>query len=191
MIHSYRQLKKLAEKRLKEREIVRDEEGRAIIPMTVRDDSEFLSPFSYSGKEIVSEEVFSFLEKGAMSIPINQPICLHIYSDCISEEEQKIDTDAIHETFLRHYAENEKLLRKNTFSAIVLFLVGVLGFLLMATLMHFTDNDVLIEIADIFAWVFIWESVDVFFIERSLLRVNRRRYLSLAHAKTEYFPLDR
>ncbi|MBO5525916.1 MAG: hypothetical protein J5993_04120 [Clostridia bacterium] len=189
MIQSIRELRKIAKQRLKEREIVRDEEGRAVVFMTVRDDSAFLSPFSYSGKEVVSEEVASFLEKGALSFPPEQPVAVHIHSNCIDETEQKVYTEAIHETFLRQYAENEKRMRKNAIDAIILFAVGVVGFLMMAFLMHFTENEILIEIADIFAWVFIWESVDVFFIERSFLRMNRRRYLALSHCKTQFFAL--
>lgn len=190
MIQSIRELKRLAEKRLKEHEILRDEEGRAIIPMTVRDDTDFLSPFSYSGKEVISEDVSEFLQNGAMTIPHKDQLSIHIHSNCIGEEEKQKYTDAIHESFLTRYAENERKLRKNRWDATILFAVGVIGFLLMALLMEFTENEILIEIVDIFAWVFIWESVDVFFIERSLLRIQRRRYLAFAHCKTEFFALS-
>ena len=45
------------------------------------------------------------------------------------------------------------------------------------------------EIVDIFAWVFMWEAVDIFFLQCTMLRFKQRRYLALADSIIEYVPL--
>ncbi len=46
----------------------RDEQGRIIINMTVKDDSEFLSRFSERSTPVISSEVAEFLENSTQGI---------------------------------------------------------------------------------------------------------------------------
>lgn len=189
MIHSLGELKKIAHARAKAREIVRDEEGRAVIPMTVRDDTDFLSPFSFSGKETVSDGVADFLERGALPFRHKESLTVRIYSDCIDDEEKKVYAEAIREHFFGQHLQNARRLKRNAVSAVLLFLCGAVLLGLMAILMTYSVSDILVEIVDIFAWVFIWEAVDIFCLERELLRMKQERYLRFMNCKVEYFPL--
>ena len=46
-----------ADLRRRSKNIVRDDLGRAVITMNVRDDSDFVSPYSVGSREIISSEV--------------------------------------------------------------------------------------------------------------------------------------
>ena len=45
------------------------------------------------------------------------------------------------------------------------------------------------EVVDIFAWVFMWEAVDIFFLRCSALRIKEKRYLSLIDSKIDFLPI--
>ena len=66
-----------------------DAEGRAIIPMTVRDDSDFLSPFSEGATPLISADVAEYLEEKTEEIPRGKGLVLQIRSSCIDPAEQE------------------------------------------------------------------------------------------------------
>ena len=47
-----------------------------------------------------------------------------------------------------------------------------------------------IECMDIFAWVFVWEAVDLFFIERGMLRLKKKRLDACMDRTVRYFDTD-
>ena len=52
-------------------------------------------------------------------------------------------------------------------------------------------SEILIEVVDIFAWVFVWEAVDTFFLTRTVQLQQKKRCLSLIYAKICFFPLEK
>lgn len=63
MIRSIRELKKQMHDRLREEQIERDEEGRAVVKMTVLRDEDFLSDFSAGSIPVISSQVAEFIEE--------------------------------------------------------------------------------------------------------------------------------
>ena len=59
-------------------------------------------------------------------------------------------------------------MKRNYILALIMFIIGVLVFSLMFILDHFFANSLGLwkEVIDVVAWVFIWESVDIAFIEK-------------------------
>ena len=49
--------------------------------------------------------------------------------------------------------------------------------------------EIFTEIIDIFAWVFMWEAVDIFFLQCTMLNFKQKRYLRLYDSIIEYLPL--
>ena len=43
-------------------------------------------------------------------------------------------------------------------------------------------NAVILNMIDVVAWVFMWEAADIYFFQRSLLKLHRRRALSMIEA---------
>ncbi len=169
--------------RLREEQIERDEEGRAVVKMTVLRDEDFLSDFSAGSIPVISSQVAEFIEERTSAFSPQEPLSLNIYSDCIDSQE-KIVYD------VRHYSENKRELVRNTFISAIMAAVGILALSVVILFYFFERHPVLTEIVDIFAWVFLWEAVDLFFLQRSILRGKRARHLRLIEAKIKFFPLE-
>ena len=60
----------------------------------------------------------------------------------------------------------------------MLALIGVVVLAVMFFLDKF-EVGILVEVVDIAAWVFLWESVDIHFLTNNVMRLKRRRYIRL------------
>lgn len=189
MIRSIKELKRLVDARAHADDVERDEEGRAIIELTVLRDEDFLSDFSDGTRPVISGEVAQFLEESAMRFLPKESVCLKIYSDCIDKEEERIYSEALKEYYVRHYRRNFSDLRRNALFAAVMAAVGLIGIAAALAITFWGRMPVLAEAVDIFAWVFLWEAVDLFFLQRSVLRAERNRYLRFFEAKIVFLPL--
>ena len=89
---------------------------------------------------------------------------------------------------MRHI-KNSTLLR-NILSSI-LFLLGILTLVLMFVLDFLTGSNLGLwkEVIDIVAWVFIWESVDLFIIQRLENNAKYRMFKNVINADIVFTPL--
>ena len=140
----------------------------AKIDMTVNDDSDFLSPYAETGKPVISSEVAEFLENSAK-------ITLSVHSDCIDDNEKIVYEKAIRNYFSLQLNEIDRSMRRKTIIATWFSVVGILALAFMFLISRLGINDLWTECVDIFAWVFLWEAVDQFFIERSGLMLRKKR----------------
>ena len=163
-----------------------DEEGRAILRMNVKDDSDFLSSFSEGENPVISDEVAAFLENSTVTLPPAQPLALHIHSSCIDEREQVEYRNAIKEYYTSQYVANENERRRNRRIVLLLALCGILILSMAIFLEYRAESLIWAEVIDIAAWVFLWEAVDIGAFRNHELRVNRLRYLSLIEMKIVY-----
>ena len=172
MIKSIQELKRQLNARVLEDSVERDDEGRAVISMSVLNDDDFLSDFSAGATPTISSEVSEFLEESATAFLPKEQLHIKIYSDCIDSEEEKLYKNALTEYYVRHYKRNWLEMRRNLLISVVMLLIGIAALSGGVT----------------FTWVFIWEAVDLFFLERSVLRREKYRCLSFIAAKVSYFP---
>ncbi len=181
-----REIAKQANAHMKEREYKKDEEGRVIIQMNVKDDKDFLSEFSESETPVISPEVAEFLENSTHAIPAGEPLALHIHSDCIDDEEKVIYESAIKEYYLQKYIANEKEVKRNHILAVSFALFGVLVLISEFIFDYKIGNVVWSEVIDIVAWVLLWEATDIALLETRGLRIKKKRYLAYLSMKIEY-----
>ena len=179
-----KEIKKNVKEEIAKRKHKRDDEGRIIIEMTVKNDDDFLSPFSENETPVISENVSDFIENSTSSLPL-EPLTMRIYSDCIDEKEKVLYKKSIKEYYLEKYISNEKEIKSNYIIASIMAFVGVLV-LILSIYFGLNDKMLISEIIDIFAWVFLWESIDVSFLRNMSLRVKRKRYLTYIGMKIEY-----
>ena len=161
-------------------------EGR--ITMTVRDDAGFLSPYSANTGEVISSEVADFLTASAQEFPPRTPLTLRIYSDCIDTSEKQIYREAIRNYFSLQRIANRRDMRRNAILSSTMLLVGILALAGMFVAEHFQIRQLWIECIDIFAWVFLWEAVDLRFIERGRLRLQHQRLEAFIAMKVDFQP---
>ena len=164
-----------------------DEEGRVIIPMTVKDDGDFLSVYSEGQTPVIASEVAEFIESRTETLPPKTPLALHIHSTCIDGEEKELYRRAIREYYEEKSVANDRRLLRNRLIATVLAVAGVGVLALAIALSEAEMNPVLAGVIDIVAWVLLWEATDVSLFRNHEARALRHRYRRYTEMKIEYF----
>lgn len=158
----------------------------ACLNLNITDDSDFLSPYSPSEKPLVSSDVADFLENSARAFHPRAKINLTITGRCIDESEKSVYGDAIRNYFSLKLAETERDIKRKGLMSLIFAIVGVVALVFMIIYESFVNNAVWTECVDIFAWVFLWEAVDQFFIERSGLLLKRKRFENFVNMSVEF-----
>lgn len=177
-------------KNVKLREYKRDDENRVIINMTVKDDSDFLSPFSQSDTPVISPAVAEFIENSCELISSKELLFLNIHSNCIDDDEKKQYVKAIREYYSEKSVVNAKELKRNNVIVFLLTIAGILVLSLAIALQYLTDYQVWSEVIDIVAWVLLWEAVDISAFENRSLRNKYRRYQAFLNMKIVFIDID-
>lgn len=181
-----KRIKKEIHKNLYTHKRNRDKDGRIILNMTVKDDTNFLSDFSIGDSPVINSKVADFIEKSTYAILPDEPLLLNIYSDCIDDKEKEEYTRAIKEYYTEHYLSNKRELKRNRVLAIILALLGTLILASAFIIEHFTASVFWTEVVDIIAWAILWEAIDISAFKNKKIRVNNSRYLSYLSMKIEY-----
>lgn len=190
MRESFYKKKKEIDKQLLRRQQEYDRDGRAVLNMTVEDDSNFLSVFSPNKNPIISSEVAEFIETNTMSISPKKQLTLRIHGNCIDEQEKAVYKNAIHEYYGDKYTAVERELKRDRVIVLSLFFLGVL-ILAFAILLEYQRRSIIwAEVVDIAAWVLLWEAVDISVFGNRSLRLKRLRYMNYMSMKIEYYPLE-
>lgn len=164
----------------------RDGEGRIVINMTVKDDSDFLSVFSQSDTPVIGSEVAEFIENSTSSILPKEQLTLRIHSGCIDDTEKELYREGIREYYSEKSIANARELRRNNVVSLLLLIAGVLVLALQLVLEYRFDSVIWAEVIDIAAWVFLWEAADIRFFGNRSLQLKNRRYRSYLSMKIEY-----
>ena len=64
--------------------------------------------------------------------------------------------------------------------------IGACFFALAIIMEHLQMQSVLLNVTDVVAWVFVWEAVDIYALQRTTLKINRKRALNLMNAKISF-----
>lgn len=166
-----------------------DDDGRIVIDMLVKDDSDFLSVFSSSDTPVISSNVAEFLESATHTVPPTEKLTLKIKSDAIDDNEKPVYEKAIKQYYLERYQTNKKELKFCNLSSIILSILGVLTLTVAVILQYLKGSVIWAEVVDIAAWVFLWEAVDVAFFRNRQLKLQQKRYSSFIEMKIIYVNL--
>ena len=161
------------------------------INMTVIDDTYFLSMYSLKDKPVISSEVADFLENTAREYGPYDKFILNIYSDTIWDEDKSVYRKAVHNYYSLKISDLHQQMRQKLFVAATFMLIGLIGLVMMVIYQRFYSMEVWNQLIQIFSWVFIWESLHIFFIDRRPLFIANRRYVSLANMDINYFKLTK
>jgi hypothetical protein len=163
-----------------------DNEGREVIRMQVRDDSNFLSMYSPKNEVVISSEVSDFLDNAIKSKRLNNDLHIIISSNVIDDNEKLEYQRGIKNYYRLRILDLDRRLKSNLVSAILMILVAIFIFVTYIILELHHSNYILLQLIDISAWVFVWEAVDLFFLERKRLKYEQLRDCSLYDAKISY-----
>lgn len=167
-----------------------DEEGRSIINITIYNDNDFLSPYSTSNEEILTEDTAKFLEHSAMTANPKNPLHINIYSDEIDSVEKEKYPKAIKNYYFNQLVDIQQKLKHNLIVSLIFTLASIIIFLAeFSFVQSLIKNDTINELINIIGWVFMWEAVDQFCIERSHINRQKYRYLNIMEAKLTFHKL--
>lgn len=96
---------------------------------------------------------------------------------------------AIRNYYQVEYRETWKELRRNAIDVLAMLLFSACIFALaviLETVAH--ANAVILNMIDVFAWVFTWEAVDLFFFRRPQLRKEQNRNAAAIDAEIDFIP---
>ena len=153
-----RELKEKAKALEKEEKQAFDEEGRAVIKLTVLDDSSFLSPYDEDNDILISGETAAFLEHSTKAIHYNQELTLKIYSNVIDDREKVLYEKGIRNYYENSFIAHQKELKNNFWLTILLTFIGFIYFAVLIVISFFVNYDLILEVLSIFGWVFLWEA---------------------------------
>lgn len=162
----------------------RDENNKRIIRLNVTDDSNFLSPFSVNDTPLISSETAEFLNLNIKHNLKDSGVKLVISSSEIDEREKSVYKTAISNYYSVELKDTWRELRRNAVCSIVMLLISACIFALAVILQTFTNTGtVILNMIDVFAWVFTWEAVDLFFLQRPELRKEQKRNYAAVNAE--------
>lgn len=153
------------------------------IHISIKENSEILSPFAEDNQVVIKSEFALFLENSVKDVSINQDLTLEFSSHDI---DIKAVSTGIKNYYYNEFVESERKLKKNVILSITTFVVGLFA-MAISIILSALNMQILINTAiNIFAWVFIWESVDLFFFHRAELRHLQHRQMNFIKAKVVY-----
>lgn len=148
------------------------------------------SPFSvYSYDTRVDSEIYAYIDNAAFFLRSEVPVVINFDDGGHYDEEMR---EKIKKAVIRHYAlEFEDRLidhKRRLLFGWLAFFIGVIFLSTLISLSIILDDSwrIFLEIITIFSWVFIWQSVDIFFFSGHERRVDIYNSAQLAVAEIKF-----
>lgn len=138
----------------------------------------------YSTDSELNPTIFEFVDKVFRLVKKKADLEIDITFPSTMKDEEK---DKIEKLFKSHYAinivkSNEEIKRHNIVSIILLFF-GIIVYGAYGLLEYFKMDFIFQGVIEITSWVFIWESVDMFFLSNFGSRLERMKNIKIFNAK--------
>ncbi|MBQ9790747.1 MAG: hypothetical protein IJW24_04060 [Clostridia bacterium] len=142
---------------------------------------QIFSEYNYEDKTTLNPNLCDYLWDNAKLAPLDKDLTIKIYDKSnLNSEEVGC---AIRTHYRREYVDAKNELKKINIFSLACMLVGIVFLIALAFLHNAFNNyyiDILLEIS---SWVFIWEAVDRWFLERPSIRRKCIRIQKLYSAK--------
>ena len=149
------------------------------INVKVDSKEQIFSAYSYSGDKL-NPEFSEYIFDKAKNVPIKDTVKIKIHTT------DNIDAAEVEQAIKSHcrseYRESKKEIKRIFAISLIMTLLGIIALTALILINHFTENLYITSIVEIAAWVFIWEAVDIFFLQRPTVKAKcvliQRIYLS-------------
>lgn len=139
----------------------------AVIDVKIAGREQLFSSYSYSGDKL-NPEFSGYVFDKAKGVPVTEDVKIRIHTA------EKIDVAEAEQALKNHYRAEyrnaKKEARRILAISVIMTLLGVLTLTALILINYFTDNFYVTSIVEIAAWVFIWEAVDYFFLQRPVVK---------------------
>lgn len=158
------------------------------INIKVKSEEELYSGYNYDKNEVLNPALESFLLEKAEALPVKSKLRIKFFSDIFIKEQELCA--AIKNKFKSEFENYQRKLKKTALFSLVVLILGILFLGVFILEEMFFKNPVLSIILEIAAWVFIWEAVDSFFLQRAALKEKRMQMARIYDAEIEIVVLD-
>lgn len=188
MFKAFRQMRKIKNSKLSEDEWYGiDANGRGIIDVGAENYDDVFSYYDLEGENVLDGEFDEFLKAKADAIPLKTELALHFHVKNASEAKR----DEIDRTIKNHYkrelrATNRMLRRSNIFT-LYMFIMFTLFLGVLIAFETLGVHEIARYIVDIATWVFLWETVDQWFIHRREIKHEMLKKYRFIRASIDVF----
>ncbi|MDE6471514.1 MAG: hypothetical protein K2L52_00605 [Clostridia bacterium] len=137
------------------------------INVKIYNTDQLFSAYSYSGDKLNGEFCEYIFDK-AKDAPLKDRIRIKIHTAA------DLDASDVQQSLRSHckseYIESKKQVKRLVLIATIMTILGIIALTALILINHFTDNIYFTSIVEISAWVFIWEAVDFFFLQRPVVK---------------------
>lgn len=185
MFEIYKKTKSLKKyQKLNSEETFLKEDDKAVIEIKTNDQSQLFSSFG----DGLSNELCSYIEEKADAIPFEYDIKIKLSTNY---EQLKRVESCLKTKYEQDIHSINRQMKYNNFFSFVMFLSGIFAFFIFALFTKLNFHFMLCTFAEIATWVFFWEAVDSFFLERRHLKFLKLRIYrilcSTISSKENYF----
>ena len=169
---------KKARKEISDKEdLLYDSDNNALITVKAMEEAQIFSSYDFDCNEKLNEELAEYLWDKARFVPVKDDIRIKMYvGEKVNIKEVQ---NAIHNKFRKEYVETKLEKKHNCLFSFAMFVVGLLALAVLVLSYAYFKNEYVDLIVEIVAWVFMWEAVDAFFLERSKLNRKQMTLLKL------------
>jgi len=147
--------------------------------LTITDNSTIYSPFYRNNKAVISDELAEFITNSASEFKFNQSLELNIHCQEMNEAEKEEFKEAIKNYYTQNNIELNNELKSKSLRSLIFFIVGFIALGFMIVLGNILEREIWVDVLDVFSCIFIWTSVDTYFIERFDIKSAYKKNLQL------------
>lgn len=167
---------------------INNSEEHNIINIKTDNKEQIISKFSYDEDDKLNKELSEFIIDKAKSMPLKRNIKLNFYSSYPINQSQVESTLKNH--FREEYIESKHDIRRLNIVSIIMLILGIISLTVLILANRFFNYFYFTTILEIASWVFVWESVDISFIQRSKIKHRCMLFKNLYNAKIEIIITD-
>ena len=139
-----------------------------VINIKVDNKEQIISKFSYDETDKLNKDLSEFIVDKTKRVSINSNVKLNFYTKA------KIKEGEVTRTIRNHFTDEllnaKEDLRKSNILAFIMLILGIVTFAILYASYKLFINVYFEMIMEIATWVFVWESVDVIFLQRPKIR---------------------
>lgn len=139
-----------------------------IINIKIDNKEQVISKFSYDENDKLNKELSEFILDKTKIMPLTNDFKLNFYSSSAIDAKEVQTTLKNH--FKEEYIEAKHELKRANIVSLIMLILGIASLSILILAHKFFDYFYFTTILEIASWVFVWEAVDIFFLQRSRLK---------------------
>jgi len=182
----YRELFRYFKSHFRNFELPIDSNGNKIITISLDSKSSIYSPYSYGKEKMLNSELLEMNDKLISTIKVSDSLHYNFNIPDIEDNEKEDFIKAMHYTYTIAFQSISVERKRNLRNSLIFTLMAVIFLTIMVVLRLNSINEIIVELVDIAGWVFMWEAVDQFFIERAMLNIKKKKYMNILIAPIDF-----